>query len=269
MNEKEPDPNSTIALANALQSWPHLQSLNLAYNSIGDKNETSASYFLDKLSELATTVHDNRGTLEVNLLYGIQSISWTQAASTLQALTQQQIQNACQAQICTGKPLNATTAEAPAPRRAAVKKRDAVNKKEAPMMTSAASRPTPPFERMAKYVQSWFSWEAWNNSYDEMLNLAIAYAQNVVNDCSSYFPYKADNKKLASEGDNLSAYSYPSPHVRVIIDRDEFQYLRNFNASAGQEEEPLYLPGSNYTQAAIYHSFGSVLPTYQPLMLGR
>jgi len=64
----EPDPNSTKALAKALQSWPQLQSLNLADNYIGFENKTSASYFLNKLSELATTVYKNNRTLQVNLV---------------------------------------------------------------------------------------------------------------------------------------------------------------------------------------------------------
>ena len=47
------NPNSTLALANALNSWPQLKTLNLGYNGIGYEDPASATAFLEHLAGLA------------------------------------------------------------------------------------------------------------------------------------------------------------------------------------------------------------------------
>ena len=103
------DPNSTLALAKALNSWLQLRSLNLAYNNIGYKDSDSASTFLEKLAGLAETGNKQGRTLEVNLLEGISNVEWTQGAQVLQTLTQQKIEDACALQLCTGDPISKPT----------------------------------------------------------------------------------------------------------------------------------------------------------------
>lgn len=101
--------NSTLALASALSSWSQLQSLNLEEDAIGYGDRNSASVFLKKLAELATSANKDKRPFQVNLLDGIQNVDWTKGARVLATLTQQKIQDACAAEVCTGKPLNPTS----------------------------------------------------------------------------------------------------------------------------------------------------------------
>ncbi|HUX79016.1 MAG TPA: hypothetical protein VMW10_04625, partial [Alphaproteobacteria bacterium] len=105
------DPNSTLALAKALNSWPQLQSLNLAYNFLGEGDSASAFTFLENLGELAVTIHGQGRTLEVDFFSGISNFTWTQGAQTLAKLTQNKIKAACELEKCTGKPISTTPSE--------------------------------------------------------------------------------------------------------------------------------------------------------------
>lgn len=108
-NSNHKDPNSTLALAKAFHSWPHLQSLNLAVNDIGVEDPASASTFLEKLADLAEIVNKQGRTLEVDLVNGINIVEWNPVAGVLQALTQQKIKDACALQLCTGEPISKPT----------------------------------------------------------------------------------------------------------------------------------------------------------------
>ena len=103
------DPNSTLALAEALSSWPQLRSFSLANNLIGYEAPNSASIFLEKLADLVTTISKQGRTLEVDLVEGIYIVEWTQEAQVLQKLTQQKIEDACARELCTGNPISKPT----------------------------------------------------------------------------------------------------------------------------------------------------------------
>nr|MBP9692555.1 hypothetical protein [Alphaproteobacteria bacterium] len=108
------DPNSTLALADALSFWPQLESLNLNSNYIGFENSSSASHFLEKLANLSITVHKKTGkTLEASLLYGIYNITWTNEAHVFQNLTQTPILKACAKQLCWGGNITTTQSKTP------------------------------------------------------------------------------------------------------------------------------------------------------------
>ncbi|HUX79833.1 MAG TPA: hypothetical protein VMW10_08850, partial [Alphaproteobacteria bacterium] len=105
------DPNSTLVLAKALNSWPQLQTLNLAGNSIGYEDSASASAFIEQLR----AVYQKGGTLEVDLFNGITNVEWTQgtAATIFQKLTENKIKAACELEQCTGKPISKSTPSEP------------------------------------------------------------------------------------------------------------------------------------------------------------
>jgi len=169
------DPNSTLAIAKALNSWPQLQSLNLAYNAIGYDDPDSASIFLEQLADLALTVNKQGRTLTVDLLDGIdsESFEWTQGAKVLQALTQQTIENACASQICTGDPISKPTSS----------ERQARGFQRGLATSDAVSSHQVPWYSPAKWVTAFQSW--WNGSPQavDMTNPQIQALVRLQNEC--------------------------------------------------------------------------------------
>ncbi|OJW47104.1 MAG: hypothetical protein BGO67_10360 [Alphaproteobacteria bacterium 41-28] len=166
------DPNSTLALAKGLNSWPHLQSLGLGNCRIGYEDPSSASLFLEKLADLAGTVNKQGRTLEVELFNGIENVAWTQGAGVLQTLTQQKIENACARELCTGDPISK-----PAPSethaRGFQRERNTLESSLLVATSDAVSSHQVPWYSPAKWIMAWKSFWQGSPQAIDMTNLQV------------------------------------------------------------------------------------------------
>jgi hypothetical protein len=248
------DPNSTLALAKALSSWPQLRNLLLPYTYIGYNDTNSLDVFLQKLGEFAVAFNKPGKSLEVNLLGGIHNSTWSREINAFQKLMNQSVIDNCARQLCTGKPFTQYVKE----------NRDSVNKNKilegevsikpaanphglqdvqnTEPVTSGASRLVPFYEGTINYVKSWFSMESWSTwgdgTLDSLEKGILNYSRHVRENAAGYFPGTLNENMSLSEGPNKKFYNYPVPHFRAIdqgepLDMQKFNYMQALPQSQG------------------------------------
>jgi Ran GTPase-activating protein (RanGAP) involved in mRNA processing and transport len=257
------DPNSTLALANALSSWPQLRNFILPYTYIGYNDTNSLDVFLQKLGEHAVAINKPGKTLGINLLNGIHNSTWSKEMDAFRKLMNQSVIDNCARQLCTGKPFTPCVQE---------KRRKSVNKNKilqeelsikplrmSEPVTSSASRLTP-FEGTVSYVKSWFSLESWSTWGDKVLGSVesgiLSYSKHVV-EKSGYFPGTLDKSKSPNEGRNKTFRNYSIPHFQTIDKGEPLNVQRHNYMQALPQSQ-----GFNYTSSLPIIAGG-----FQPSML--
>ncbi len=251
---------STHALADALQSWPRLQSLNLAFNWIGDGDGTGdpkgSAYFLEKLADLAVNVTKQGGTfnLSLNLVNGIHNIIWTNESYVFQNLTEQSILKACAKQLCSGG--NITT-------QSKTKAPELQKEQHIAPVTSSATQLAPFYQPLVNTLKPWFSLESWSvwgdRVLDSVANGILSYSKQVAENAPGYFPGTLDKSKSPAEGRNKTFRNYPIPHFRAI-DQGEPLDVQRFNHMQALPQSQ----GFNHTSSPLMISGG-----FQPLMITK
>lgn len=253
------DPNSTLALANALKSWPQLRDFVLPYTYIGYNDTNSLDIFLQELGKLATTIKKPGKYLKVNFLNGIHNSTWSKEIDTFRKLMNQSVIDNCALELCTGKLFSQCQNKENKERVIEHSKLPKEAKKEPvisseshtlpsykELLTSSSSRLTPFYQPLVNALKPWFSMKAWStwgdNALDSVVNAIQNYSRDVVENAPGYF---SDNFPSDSE---LELYNYPSPHFRarnttLMLDGQVFEPRENItNMILLQSPQFLTLP---------------------------
>jgi len=223
----KPDPNATLALANALMSWPHLRNLRAEGNHMGYQSPESASYFLDKLADFAKS---RGGNFSADLLDAIDldRINWTDEAENFVKLVQKSVQDKCEAEICASSSSTTDSATSDNFQHANEQQmtpiidqaqQSAFQERSLP---SRASRATPFLTGWINYAASWFSPQAWKNSFNQGLDFVaqsiLKHSKSVVEDCPSYFPNNPNvlEPSFGPDHGSLSSTSVPALPLALL-----------------------------------------------------